>query len=127
MQSAVSVTRTIATPPDGELVETCLELLDRARRLPLDGEDRRLLEKAAGAFLRDGRQRRRAADRAARAAADARLLAATATGAADRTMDAPLPPPAPGHALTVGAVKWGPRRPPGAGPPPTAPRPRSGE
>ncbi|CAL9360342.1 hypothetical protein SUDANB120_00648 [Streptomyces sp. enrichment culture] len=120
MQSAVSVTRTTGTPRDGELVETCLELLDRARRLPLDDEDRRLLEKAAGAFLRDGRQRRRAADRAARAGADARLLAATATGAADRTMDAPLPTPAAGHALTVGAYIGGRRPHTEAAPPRTA-------
>ncbi|WP_344333318.1 SDR family oxidoreductase [Streptomyces globosus] len=107
VQSAVSsVTRTTGTPPESALVETCLDLLDRARRLPLDDEGRRLLEKAAGAFVRDGRHRRRAADRAARAAADARLLAATATGAADRTMDAPLPAApanAAGPALTVGA------------------------
>ncbi|MEU2391355.1 SDR family NAD(P)-dependent oxidoreductase [Streptomyces sp. NPDC007369] len=76
---------------DGERIRTCLELLDQARQLPVDDAQRRLLEQAAGAFVRDGRHRRRARRRAERAADDAKLLAATATGAPDRTMDAALP------------------------------------
>ncbi|MFD7631246.1 SDR family NAD(P)-dependent oxidoreductase [Streptomyces sp. NPDC059851] len=74
-----------------ELVQTCLELLHQAQQLPVDDAQRRLLERAAGALVRDGRHRRRARSRADRAAADAKLLAATATGAPDRTMDAALP------------------------------------
>ncbi|NXY94638.1 SDR family oxidoreductase [Streptomyces sp. BR123] len=89
---------------EGELIQTCLELLNQAQQLPVDDAQRRLLEQAAGAFIRDGRHQRRARERAARAAADAKLLAATATGAPDRVMDAALstgnPPTRQG--LTIG-------------------------
>lgn len=91
MQAAVSVTPAEGTPMDSELIQTCLDLLHQAQQLPVDDARRRLLEQAAGAFVRDGRHRRRAQARADRAAADAKLLAATATGAPDRTMDAALP------------------------------------
>ncbi|MFJ2061391.1 SDR family oxidoreductase [Streptomyces sp. NPDC087908] len=74
-----------------ELVQTCLNLLRQAQQLPVDDVQRRLLEQAASDFVRDGRHRRRAQARADRAAADARLLAATVTGDRDRIMDAPLP------------------------------------
>ncbi|MFK0257007.1 SDR family NAD(P)-dependent oxidoreductase [Streptomyces sp. NPDC090445] len=89
---------------DSELIQTCLELLHRARQLPVDDAQRRLVEQAAGTLVRDGRHRRRAQARAARAAADAKLLAATATGAPDRVMDAALPTntPATRPGLTVG-------------------------
>ncbi|MFJ9648562.1 SDR family NAD(P)-dependent oxidoreductase [Streptomyces sp. NPDC101206] len=76
---------------DSGLIQTCLELLHQAQQLPVDDVQRRLLERAAGAFVRDGRHRRRARTRANRAAADAKLLATAATGAPDRTMDAALP------------------------------------
>ncbi|MFI1279473.1 SDR family NAD(P)-dependent oxidoreductase [Streptomyces sp. NPDC020858] len=79
---------------DSELIQTCLDLLHRARQLPVDDAQRRLLERAAGTLVRDGRLRRRAEARAERAAADAKLLAATAMGASDRVMDAALTAPA---------------------------------
>ncbi|MGW6979684.1 SDR family NAD(P)-dependent oxidoreductase [Streptomyces sp. NPDC054932] len=75
---------------DSEHIRICLDLLDRARQLPVDDAQRRLLEQAAGGLVRDGRLRRRSAGRAERAAADAKLLAATTMGAGDRVMDAPL-------------------------------------
>ncbi|MGW7462066.1 SDR family NAD(P)-dependent oxidoreductase [Streptomyces sp. NPDC054797] len=75
---------------DSERIQTCLDLLHQARQLPVDDARRRLLERAAGEFVRDGRHRRRAEARAQRAAADAKLLATTAMGARDRVMDAPL-------------------------------------
>ncbi|MCX5233046.1 SDR family NAD(P)-dependent oxidoreductase [Streptomyces sp. NBC_00233] len=76
---------------DSEHIQTCLDLLRQARQLPADDAQRRLLEQAASDLVRDGRHRRRAQARADRAAADAKLLAATATGAPDRIMDAALP------------------------------------
>ncbi|MFD6970254.1 SDR family NAD(P)-dependent oxidoreductase [Streptomyces sp. NPDC059949] len=87
---------------DSELIRTCLDLLHQARQLPVDDAQRRLLERAAGTLVRDGRLRRRAEARAERAAADAKLLTTTAMGAADRVMDAPLSTPtAPERGLTV--------------------------
>ncbi|WP_374772258.1 SDR family oxidoreductase [Streptomyces sp. NBC_01310] len=87
---------------DSELIQTCLDLLHQARKLPVDDAQRRLLERAAGTLVRDGRLRRRAEARAERVAADAKLLAATAMGAADRVMDAALSAPtAPERGLTV--------------------------
>ncbi|MER6445963.1 SDR family NAD(P)-dependent oxidoreductase [Streptomyces venezuelae] len=80
---------------DSEHIQTCVGLIDQARRLPVDDAQRLLLERAAGQLVRDGRLRRRAERRAERAAADAKVLAATATGARDRVMDAALPTPAP--------------------------------
>ncbi|TDU73503.1 SDR family NAD(P)-dependent oxidoreductase [Streptomyces sp. KS 21] len=80
---------------DSEHIQTCLDLLHEARHLPVDDEQRRLLEQAASELVRDGRHRRRGQARADRAAADAKLLAATATGAPDRVMDAALPIEAP--------------------------------
>ncbi|KOU87799.1 short-chain dehydrogenase [Streptomyces sp. XY58] len=80
-----------------------MDLIRQARQLPVDDAQRRLVERAAGELVRDGRLRRRADARAARAAADAKLLAATAMGAADRVMDAALPAPAaPEPGMTVG-------------------------
>ncbi|MFI7356384.1 SDR family oxidoreductase [Streptomyces avidinii] len=79
-------------------IRACLDLLDQAHQLPLDDERRRLLEQAASDLVRDGRRRRRAARRAVRAAADAKLVAATATGAPDRIMDAALSAEAPHRA-----------------------------
>ncbi|CAM5310553.1 SDR family NAD(P)-dependent oxidoreductase [Streptomyces avidinii] len=76
-------------------IRACLDLLDQARDLPLEDERRRLLEQAASDLVRDGRRRRRAARRAVRAVADAKLVAATATGAPDRIMDAALSAEAP--------------------------------
>ncbi|MFF1777549.1 SDR family NAD(P)-dependent oxidoreductase [Streptomyces virginiae] len=75
---------------DSERIQNCLDLIRQAQRLPVDDAQRSLLEQAAGELVRDGRLRRRAEARAARAAADAKLLAATAMGAPDRVMDAAL-------------------------------------
>ncbi|MEU9145937.1 SDR family oxidoreductase [Streptomyces sp. NPDC048349] len=75
---------------DSERIQTCLDLLHQARQLPVDDAQRRLVEQAAGELVRDGRHRRRAEARAERAAADAKLLSATAMGAPDRVMDAAL-------------------------------------
>ncbi|MFG2972113.1 SDR family NAD(P)-dependent oxidoreductase [Streptomyces sp. NPDC048331] len=75
---------------DSERIQDCLDLIHQARQLPVDDARRGLLEQAAGELVRDGRLRRRAEARAARAAADAELLAATAMGAPDRVMDAAL-------------------------------------
>ncbi|MFF4323169.1 SDR family NAD(P)-dependent oxidoreductase [Streptomyces sp. NPDC001568] len=87
---------------DSERIQICLDMLQQARQLPVDDAQRRSLERAAGDLLRDGRLRRRAEARAARAAADAELLATTAMGARDRVMDAALPAPAPpGRGPTV--------------------------
>ncbi|WP_328673825.1 SDR family NAD(P)-dependent oxidoreductase [Streptomyces sp. NBC_00328] len=87
---------------DSKLIQTCLDLLHQARQLPVDDAQRWLLEQAAGDLVRDGRHRRRAQARADRAAADAKLLAATATGAPDRIMDAALPTDTPpGRGLTI--------------------------
>ncbi|PWK64519.1 short subunit dehydrogenase [Streptomyces sp. CG 926] len=76
---------------DSERIQNCLDLIRQARQLPVDDARRSLLEQAAGELVRDGRLRRRAEARAARRAADAKLLAATAMGATDRVMDAALP------------------------------------
>ncbi|MFD9455684.1 SDR family NAD(P)-dependent oxidoreductase [Streptomyces sp. NPDC059985] len=80
---------------DSEHIRICLDLIHQARQLPVDDDRRRPLEQAAGQLVREGRLRRRAEARAARAAADAALLATTAMGARDRVMDAALPVPAP--------------------------------
>ncbi|GLV92121.1 oxidoreductase [Streptomyces lavendulae subsp. lavendulae] len=127
---------------DSEHIQICLDLIHRARQLPVDDAQRRQLEQAAGELVRDGRLRRRADARAARAAADAKLLAATATGARDRVMDAALPAPAspaspaaPERGLTVGEyvrLRPGPsaerrmpdRKPDGDGPSPLLNRPQ---
>lgn len=76
---------------DSKHIQTCLDQLHQARQLPVHDAQRCLLEQAASDLIRDGRHRRRAQTRADRAAADAELLAATATGAPDRTMDTALP------------------------------------
>ncbi|MFD7916333.1 SDR family oxidoreductase [Streptomyces sp. NPDC059752] len=104
---------------ENEAIRAGLDLLDQACRLPLEDERRRLLEQAASDLVRDGRRRRRAARRAVRAAADAKVLATTATGAPDRIMDAALSAEAPHRSgLSVheyvqghsgpGAVTWRP-------------------
>ncbi|MCX5175260.1 SDR family NAD(P)-dependent oxidoreductase [Streptomyces virginiae] len=89
---------------DSERIQNCLDLIRQAQQLPVDDAQRGLLEQAARELVRDGRLRRRAEARAARAAADAKLLAATAMGAPDRVMDAALSTrTAQERGLTVGA------------------------
>ncbi|MFD3874007.1 SDR family NAD(P)-dependent oxidoreductase [Streptomyces sp. NPDC058623] len=80
---------------DSERIRICLDVIHQARQLPVDDDRRRQLEHAAGQLVRESRLRRRAEARAARAAADAELLATTAMGARDRVMDAALSAPAP--------------------------------
>lgn len=53
-------------------------------------------ERVAASFARDGWQRRRKALSAEKSAADAAVMAATATGALDRREDAPLSEPVEG-------------------------------
>lgn len=65
-------------------------LVARLRALPPDDPVRLRAERVAESFVRDGRQRRRKALRAERAAADAAVDASTATGAPARREDAPL-------------------------------------
>ncbi|MFB4268044.1 SDR family NAD(P)-dependent oxidoreductase [Nonomuraea sp. GTA35] len=79
---------------EAEQVEACLRLLGLAKRLPAGHPDRRRIEHAATGLIRDGRHERRAAARAEATRLDGELLAATAMGAAERQMDAPLPTPA---------------------------------
>ncbi|MCB5180692.1 SDR family NAD(P)-dependent oxidoreductase [Streptomyces antimicrobicus] len=71
-----------------------LEDFDRTirklRALPPDDPVRLRAEQVASSFARDGRHRRRRSRAEERAAADAAVLTATATGAPDRREDAPL-------------------------------------
>ncbi|MFB7664249.1 SDR family NAD(P)-dependent oxidoreductase [Kitasatospora sp. NPDC056138] len=80
--------------PDHELA-AYERTVARLRRLPVDHPTRLRAEKLAEVFVRDGRRGRRRAKREDNAAADAALLRATATGAADRREDAPLALPGP--------------------------------
>ncbi|MFD9421686.1 MULTISPECIES: SDR family NAD(P)-dependent oxidoreductase [unclassified Streptomyces] len=79
-------------------------LVARFRALPADDPVRLRAEQVAASFTRDGRSKRRRASGERRAAADATVLAATATGAESRREDAPLDPagaaPAPAGTLT---------------------------
>ncbi|MFD9002674.1 SDR family NAD(P)-dependent oxidoreductase [Streptomyces sp. NPDC059582] len=71
----------------------------RLRDLPVDDPVRLRAEQVAASFARDGRLRRRKTRGADISAADARTMAATATGAADRREDAPLAVPGAGGTL----------------------------
>ncbi|MEV0318459.1 SDR family oxidoreductase [Streptomyces sp. NPDC050658] len=62
----------------------------RLRELPVDDPVRLRAEQVAASFARDGRLRRRKARGAELSAADAAVMAATATGAGERREDAPL-------------------------------------
>jgi NAD(P)-dependent dehydrogenase (short-subunit alcohol dehydrogenase family) len=64
----------------------------RLRALPADDPVRLRAERVAESFARDGRQRRKKVRNGERAAADAAVDAATATGALSRREDAPLRP-----------------------------------
>jgi NAD(P)-dependent dehydrogenase (short-subunit alcohol dehydrogenase family) len=65
-------------------------VVSRLRALPVDDPVRLRAERVAESFVRDGKQRRRKARDAGRAAADAAIDATTATGGLDRRDDAPL-------------------------------------
>jgi NAD(P)-dependent dehydrogenase (short-subunit alcohol dehydrogenase family) len=66
------------------------QVVGKLRTLPVDHPVRLRAEQVAASFARDGRLRRRKARGAEASAADARTMAATATGAVDRREDAPL-------------------------------------
>lgn len=66
------------------------QAVGRLRELPVDDPVRLRAEQVAASFARDGRLRRRKARGADVSAADAAMMAATATGAVDRREDAPL-------------------------------------
>ncbi|MGK5549657.1 SDR family NAD(P)-dependent oxidoreductase [Streptomyces sp. URMC 127] len=65
----------------------------KLRQLPADDPVRLRAEQVASSFAREGRHRRRKDRRQEQNAADARVAAATATGALDRREDAPLTAP----------------------------------
>ncbi|MFD6109756.1 SDR family NAD(P)-dependent oxidoreductase [Streptomyces yangpuensis] len=75
---------------DSESVENLLALLQQAAQLPAQDAQRRRIEGAAKKLVRSGRRDRRAQARVRDREIDAALLAATATGARDRTMDTAL-------------------------------------
>ncbi|GLX02524.1 SDR family NAD(P)-dependent oxidoreductase [Microtetraspora sp. NBRC 16547] len=77
---------------DREGAAALLRLIGEARDLPLGDPDRLRIEHAALALVRDGQRRRRRERRRDAAAADASVLAATAMGAVDRVIDAPVGP-----------------------------------
>ncbi|MFG2212983.1 SDR family NAD(P)-dependent oxidoreductase [Streptomyces sp. NPDC048638] len=82
------------TAADGGVGEDELAAFDRTlarlRALPLDDPRRVRAERAAGTLVRDARLRRRRAHRLEQAAADAAVLAATATGCPERREDTAL-------------------------------------
>ncbi|MEU6339494.1 SDR family NAD(P)-dependent oxidoreductase [Streptomyces sp. NPDC046977] len=65
-------------------------VVGKLRALPVDDPVRLRAEQVAASFTRDGRLRRRRTRREERSAADAEVVAATATGALARREDAPL-------------------------------------
>lgn len=74
-------------------------VVGKLRALPVDDPVRLRTEQVAASFARDGRLRRRKARGAETSAADASVMAATATGALDRREDAPLTAPGSGGAF----------------------------
>ncbi|MFI9340778.1 SDR family NAD(P)-dependent oxidoreductase [Streptomyces sp. NPDC052773] len=74
-------------------------VVGKLRALPIDDPVRLRTEQVAASFARDGRLRRRKARGAETSAADASVMAATATGALDRREDAPLTAPGSGGAF----------------------------
>ncbi|GGV34319.1 oxidoreductase [Streptomyces longisporoflavus] len=66
------------------------DMVGKLRELPVDDPVRLRAEQVAASFARDGRLRRRKARGAELSAADAAVMAATATGSGDRREDAPL-------------------------------------
>ncbi|MES9536458.1 SDR family NAD(P)-dependent oxidoreductase [Actinomadura sp. NPDC000600] len=86
-------------------VRTCLRVLAEMADAPDGHPDLARVRAAAGAFVRRTRERERAAARVRQAAADARMLAATATGAPGRVEGAPVEPPR--EAVPSGTVTGG--------------------
>jgi NAD(P)-dependent dehydrogenase (short-subunit alcohol dehydrogenase family) len=73
-------------------VRTCLRVLTEMADAPDGHPDLERVRAAAAAFVKRTRERDRAEARRRRAAADARVLAGTATGAADRVEGVPVRP-----------------------------------
>ncbi|MEW1775237.1 SDR family oxidoreductase [Streptomyces sp. NPDC086777] len=71
-------------------------VVGKLRALPVDDPVRLRAEQVAASFARDGRLRRRRTRGTETSQADAAVMAATATGAADRREDAPLAAPGTG-------------------------------
>ncbi|KOV13097.1 short-chain dehydrogenase [Streptomyces sp. XY431] len=80
--------------------------LGRLRALPTGDRTRLHAERQLSSFHRESRKQRRQEERAKILAADAELLAATATGAPDRREDAPLAP-APVRSAPLGELRGG--------------------
>ncbi|MFC5753687.1 hypothetical protein [Actinomadura rugatobispora] len=74
-------------------VRTCLRVLEELATAPDGDPDLERVRKAVSAFVKRNRGRDRALERRRRAAADAAVLAGTATGATDREEGAPHAPP----------------------------------
>ncbi|MGW7542810.1 SDR family NAD(P)-dependent oxidoreductase [Streptomyces sp. NPDC054770] len=72
------------------------QVVGKLRALPVDDPVRLRAEQVAASFARDGRLRRRRTRGTETSAADAAVMAATATGALDRREDAPLAVPGAG-------------------------------
>ncbi|UQT55025.1 SDR family NAD(P)-dependent oxidoreductase [Streptomyces durmitorensis] len=81
------------------------DVIGRLRELPVDDPVRLRAEQVAASFARDGRLRRRKARGAELSAADAAVMAATATGAGDRREDAPLVADGAGAAGSAGVFR----------------------
>ncbi|MFJ3923288.1 SDR family NAD(P)-dependent oxidoreductase [Streptomyces sp. NPDC090022] len=88
-----------AEPISDEELAAFHRTVGRLRALPVDDPTRLRAERVAASFAQDGRQRRRKNRNGAVAAADAAVLAATATGALARREDAPLETPGTGGVL----------------------------
>ncbi|NDU71901.1 SDR family NAD(P)-dependent oxidoreductase [Actinomadura sp. DSM 109109] len=90
-------------------VRTCLRVLAELADTPDGHPDAARVREAAGVLVRRTRERERAAARRRRAAEDARMLAATATGAAGRVEGAPVEPspPVPSSSLPSVTVTGG--------------------
>jgi NAD(P)-dependent dehydrogenase (short-subunit alcohol dehydrogenase family) len=73
-------------------LRTCLKVLSELAEAPPGDPDLGRVRQAVTAFLKRTRQNERTRERRQRAQADAATLAATATGAADRTEGAPVTP-----------------------------------
>ncbi|MCX4684815.1 SDR family NAD(P)-dependent oxidoreductase [Kitasatospora purpeofusca] len=81
--------------------------LGRLRALPTGDLTRLHAERQLSSFHRESRKQRRQEERAGILAADAELLAATATGAPDRREDAPLASPTPTSPAPLGELRGG--------------------
>jgi NAD(P)-dependent dehydrogenase (short-subunit alcohol dehydrogenase family) len=75
---------------NGDEVEAALRVLEEVRSLPVDDPVRSRVQRAVDGLLKDAQRQRRADRRRRTAAQDRAVVAATATGAADRVEGAPV-------------------------------------